>query len=52
MTKSDTITILQIAYEILRIDAGNGLIGRELDLSDDELDRIFNVIETELEKTQ
>lgn len=45
MTKSDLQTILEIARIALSHEATNDLIARELDLSDEELDRIFSVIE-------
>lgn len=45
MTKSDLQTILEIARVALSHEATSNLIARELDLSDEELDRIFSVIE-------
>lgn len=45
MTKSDLQTVLEIARVALSHEATNDLIARELDLSNEELDRIFSIIE-------
>jgi len=45
MTKSDLQTVLEIARVALSHEATSDLIARELDLSNEELDRIFSIIE-------
>lgn len=45
MSKSDLQTILEIARVALSHEATSDLIARELDLSNEELDRLFSVIE-------
>jgi hypothetical protein len=45
MSKSDLQTIFEIVRITLSHEATSGLIARELDLSSEELDRIFSLIE-------
>jgi transcriptional regulator GlxA family with amidase domain len=45
MNKSDLQTLIEIARVALSHEMTSGLIARELDLSDEELDRLFSVIE-------
>jgi hypothetical protein len=45
MSKSDLQTIFEIARITLSHQATSDLIARELDLSDEELNRLFSVIE-------
>lgn len=45
MSKSDLQTIFEIARVALSHEVTAGLIARELDLSDEELDRLYSVIE-------
>jgi hypothetical protein len=45
MNPSDFRTILEIARVALQHKVSGDIVARELDLSDEELDRIFSIIE-------
>lgn len=47
MNQSDLQTILEIARVALQHKISGDIVARELDLSDEELDRIFLIIEGE-----
>ena len=54
ISEEDLITIMEIARIALEnkdIGLSSGEIGHELDLSDEELDRIYEIVEIKEEKT-
>ena len=54
ISEEDLITIMEIAriaLENKEIGLSSGEIGHELDLSDEELDRIYEIVEIKEEKT-